>query len=263
MPTLLWDEAGTRVYESGIDRGVLYLSDGAGVVWNGLISVNEIVEENEISPTYFDGVKITEIVVPGNFAATMTAFTYPDEFLEFEGTVDIGNGLFATNQRQKRFGLSYRTMIDSDSDVQHYKIHILYNLLAVPSQKNYQTLSNSPNPIEFEWNLSAIPGEINGYRPSAHLIIDTRYMSPDLVRDIEGTLYGEGINSAVLPEIITLTNFISNWVIIRIVDNLDGTWTAIGPDTRITMLDATTFQILNANAEYIDGDTYVISTLTY
>ena len=263
MPTLLWDEAGTRVYESGVDRGVLFRADGTGIAWNGLISVNEHVEGNEISSTYFDGVKITEVVVPGDFAATLMAFTYPDEFSEFEGIVDIGNGLFAANQKQKRFGLSYRTMIENDSGEQDYKIHILYNLLAMPSQKSYQTASNVTNPIEFEWNISAIPGEIIGYRPSAHIIVDTRHMPPELVQDIENTLYGDGVTTPNLPEIITLTNFIADWVIIRITDNLDGTWTATGPDNRISMLDSTTFQILNGNAEFSDPDTYVISSLTY
>lgn len=262
MPTLVWDAPGERIYEYGVDRGVLYSSDGVGVAWNGLVSVDESVSGNENSPVYFDGVKINDIVVPGDFAASLKAYTYPDEFLEFEGVLEVGNGLFAANQYQRRFGLSYRTMINNDAGGEAYKIHILYNLTAVPSQKAFSSVP-SGNVTAFEWDIEAIPGEVPGFRPTAHIIIDTRKMDPLLVADIENTLYGDGESTPSLPPISTLTSFIADWVIIRITDNFDGTWTAEGPDHLITMLDATTFQIIQANAEYLDADTYVISTSTF
>lgn len=263
--TLVWDEIGTRFYEIGVDRGVLYLPDGNGVAWNGLISVNEKSDGNESIPIYFDGVKYSESLIPGDFAASLTAYTYPDEFLECEGILDVGNGLFTTNQQPSRFGLSYRTMIGDDIDGvnQYYKIHILYNLTAIPSQKNYQTIAGDSNAIAFEWNISSVPGEIPGFRPTAHVIFDTRHMSPLLLQDIENTLYGDGSTTPTLPPISTLISFIDAWVIMRITDNGDGSWTATGPDNMFSMLDATTFQITQANAEYLDADTYVISDLTY
>lgn len=265
MSTLIWDQPGTRFYESGIDRGVLYLPEGNGVAWSGLIAVNEKVVGNEATPLYFDGVKFADVLVPGDYAASISAFTYPDEFLQFEGTVEVANGLFVTNQPQNRFGLSYRTMVDDDEygNEQAYKIHVLYNLIAVPSQKNHQTLSANPNAIAFEWSITAIPGEIPGFRPTAHLIFDTRAMSPLLLADIENTLYGDGLTVPTLPDISTMVSFIGGWVIIRITDNGDGTWTAEGPDELITMLDATTFQITQANAVYLGVDKYAISSLTY
>jgi len=262
----MWDEVGTRFYETGVDRGVLYLTDGLGVPWNGLTSVTEKTSGSTESPLYFDGVKYGEHLAVGDFGATLKAYTYPDEFLEFEGVLDGGNGLFVTNQFPSRFGLSYRTKIGNDVDGLDagYKIHILYNLLAIPSQKGYNSLSdNAGNLSEFEWTLSSIPGEIEGFRPTSHIILDTRIMSPVLVADIETTLYGNEINAPYLPPISTLVSQISSWVIIRIIDNGDGTWTAEGPDDLISMLDATTFQIIQANAVYLDADTYAISDSTH
>lgn len=265
MTALVWDERGDRIFESGVDRGVLYLSDGQGIPWNGLISVNEGSPSNNASPVYYDGVKFADVLALGDFSASLKAYTYPDEFLEFEGTLEVGNGLFVTNQPVSRFGLSYRTKIGNDVDGQDhaYKIHVLYNLIAVPSEKSYETHSADSSAIEFEWTITAIPGEIERFRPTAHLIFDTRNMGALLLKDVEDVLYGNELNNATLPPISTLTSFINSWVIIRITDNGDGSWTATGPDEFITMLDATTFQIIQANAVYLDGDTYVISNSTY
>lgn len=265
MTAVVWDQVGTRYYEAGVDRGILYLPSGNGVPWNGLLSVNEQVSGNEGTPIYFDGIKYGSVMALGDFAATLRAYTYPDEFLQFEGTLYVGNGLFVTNQQTTRFGLSYRTKIGNDveGDDLGYKIHVLYNLTAVPAQRNFQTFTADHNALEFEWNISAIPGEVSGFQPTAHLIFDTRLMDPLLLADIENTLYGDELNDAALPELSSLTSFIGSWVIIRIIENFDGTWTAEGPDNLITMLDATTFEIIQANAEYLDANTYVISDTTH
>lgn len=263
MSLLVWDEIGTHFYEAGVDRGVLYLPDGNGVPWNGLINVTES-SENQATPVYFDGIKYADILTFGDFSGTIKAYTYPDEFLQFEGILEVGNGLFVNNQQPNRFNLSYRTRIGNDIDENYgYKIHILYNLIATPSEKSYDTMSVDKSAIEFEWSISAIPDKISGFKPTAHLIIDSRKMGPLLLQDIEDTLYGNEFDDAKLPPLSTLTSFIDNWVIIRITENGDGTWTATGPDNLITMLDATTFQIIQANARYLDADTYLISDLTY
>lgn len=264
MTAIIWDQPGERFYESGVDRGVLYLTTGLGVPWNGLVSVNEKSTSNDTQPVYFDGLKFEDLVVPGDYAGTISAYTYPDEFLEFEGVLEVGNGLFAANQQPGKFGLSYRTMIGNDEgDSSHYKIHILYNLTAIPSQKNFQSFSADPNVTVFEWSITGIPGEVPGFRATAHVIFDTRMMEGSLLTDIENTLYGDAVNPPTLPDISTLTSFVGSWVIIRITEFPDGTWTAEGPDAYITMLDATTFQINPANAVYLDADTYVISDSTH
>lgn len=264
MTAITWDDTGSRFYEAGVDRGVLYLPDGSGVPWNGLIAVNEKISGNEGTPIYFDGVKFANILAYGDFSATIQAFTYPDEFLQFEGVLEVANGMFITQQQQPRFNLSYRTMIGDDVDgiKNAYKIHVLYNLNATPAQKNHQTIVGS-NAMQFEWAITAIPGEVPGFLPTAHLIFDTRHMDTLLLSEIEARLYGTDLTEASLPELSTLTDFIAEWVVIRIIDNLDGSWTAIGPDELISMLDPTTFQIIQANATYLDADTYTISNKTF
>lgn len=264
MTTLQWDETGERVFEAGVDRGVLYLTDGSGVAWNGLLGVTEKVSGSSQDALYFEGVKYGDHVAIGDFAASLKAYTYPDEFLEFEGLDDVGNGLLVTGQPSGRFGLSYRTKIGNDVEGIDlgYKIHILYNLTATPSDKNYATLTGA-DAIEFEWALTAIPGEIPGYRPTAHLILDSRKMNSLLLSDIEDTLYGTDGTEPRLPSISTLVNFIDSWVIIRITDNFDGTWTAEGPDEYITMLEEDLFQITQANAVYLDPFTYRISSKSF
>lgn len=264
MTALVWAQEGARFYESGVDRGVLYLQDGNGVPWNGLLAVNEDSPVNDAAPVYFDGIKYADVLALGEFSGSLRAFTYPDEFLEFQGVLEVNNGLFVTNQHLNRFGLSYRTKIGNDQDEdQGYKIHILYNLLAVPSQKAYETQADEISAMEFEWTLTSIPEKAPGFEPTSHLIIDSRLIGPLLLKDIEDTLYGNEFDNAKLPPLSTLTSFIGEWVIIRITDNFDGTWTATGPDELITMLDSTTFQIIQANAMYSDEDTYTISDLTY
>lgn len=265
MTAIVWDQVGERGFEAGIDRAVLYLPDGSAHPWNGIVSVTERTEGNDIASMYYDGVKYADLLALGNYAATLRAYTYPDEFLPFEGIAEVGNGLFVTNQARPRFGLTYRTKVGSDTaDIDEaYKIHVLYNLTAVAADKNYETLTSDASAIQFEWSLTSIPEKIPGHRPTAHIIMDTRKMSPILLADLERTLYGDAFNAPKLPEISTLTNFIGEWVIIRITDNFDGTWTASGPDEFVFMLDGTTFQINQANAVYLDVNTYQISDLTY
>lgn len=264
MTAIVWDAIGERIYESGIDRGVLYVSNDFGVAWNGLISLNE-QNSSDDEPLYFDGVKYDSHRALSEFSATLAAYTYPDEFLEFEGVLYSGNGLYLTNQPTQSFGLSYRTKIGNDVDGLEagYHIHILYNLSASPSDKEYKTISDEATAMEFEWEISAIPVEIPGFRPTAHIILDSRKMSPLLLADLESTLYGTESEDPRLPPISTLVSFIDNWVIIRITDNGDGTWTAEGSDELISMLDSTMFQILQANTDTIDADTYYISDTTY
>lgn len=264
MTTLQWDQVGERTFETGVDRGVLYLPNVPGVAWNGLSSFSEKSSGNEPNGLYFDGVKYADTTNSQEFAGTLKAFTYPDEFLECEGIYEDVDGFFVTGQQPSRFGLSYRTLTGDDEDgVSGYKIHILYNLLAIPAGKAYQSASPSFEPVVFEWSLTAIPEAIAGFRPTAHFILDSRTMSPELLQDLENSLYGDGISEPNLPSASTLVSFISDWVLIRITDHGDGTWTAEGGDNLVYLTDATSFAINQANARYLDGDTYVISDLTY
>jgi hypothetical protein len=264
MTAIVWDQIGQRYYEAGVDRGVLYMPDGSGVGWNGLISVDEAFGGMEGAPIYFDGTKYASVSALGEYASTLKAYTYPDEFIQFEGIQEVGNGLYVTNQPSERFGLTYRTLMGNDVEGLDlgYKIHVLYNLTAVPSAKNYASLTTDSTVIEFQWALTSVPEETPGFRATAHLIFDSIEMPPDLLQNIEDILYGNEVNDPNLPPLSDFVGFIDNWVLIRIIDNLDGTWTAEGPDNLITMLDPTLFQIAQANVKYVDSVTYLITDTT-
>lgn len=263
MTEITWDDRGSRLYEVGLDRGVLYLVSGAAVAWNGLVSVSESLVGASQTPLYFNGQKYSDFLIPGDFAATMNAVTYPDELLELEGYGNSGTGLFVASQRAKRFGLSYRTLIGDDIEGLDfaYKIHILYNVVATVQNPRYQTLSDSNTPSEFSWSLSASPKPILGFRPSAHVVVDSRHVDPEVLADLERLLYGTAYS---LPRQLTPTQLLSYLertpTGISIIDHGDGTWSAAGPSTDITMTDATTFQIDNANSTVVDADTYTISS---
>jgi len=212
MTTLVWDDVGDKLYESGVERGVLYLTDGTGIAWNGLIKVEERFTGAQVTPFYWDGVKYNEIVSVSDFSALVRAYTYPDEFLEFEGIQEIDNGLFAGSQPFKSFGLSYRTRIGNDLDSQlGYKIHILAHLNAIPSNISYETNNPDINGIEFEWTVTAIPSRIPGYRPTAHLIFDTTKSSEEFITELEAILYGDEVMEAHLPSFESLVGLAESW----------------------------------------------------
>ncbi len=256
MTALAWDQVGDRVFQTGVDHGVLYLPDNSGVPWNGLVSVTEN-SNREVKTFYLDGVKYLEHHVPGDFAAELKAFTYPDEFDEING-LSASDGVVFHDQAPSRFGLSYRTLIGDDVEgiERGYKIHVLYNLMANPSSIEYGSLADQTDPVVFGWSLTGTPVAIAGRRATCHISIDSTKIHPSLLAIFEERLYGSNDTEPSLPSIVELLTFDD----ITIFDNEDGTWTAVGPDELITMLDDTTFQITEANATYLDEDTYEIST---
>jgi len=192
VATLVWDKLGQRLYEAGLDRGVFYKEDSTGVAWNGLTAIDETLDDVKTEPKYFDGVKYLDEAMVGDFAASLTAFTYPDEFLEYEGIIQLGDGLSVGDQRPKLFGLSYRTMVGNDLEGTDfgYKIHILYNLTAVPSSSTSQTIAETTTLKDFSWELYAVPEPVPGFRPTAHFILDSRFLPADILAVIEDILYG-------------------------------------------------------------------------
>ena len=261
MSKITWDQSGQRFYENGVSQGVLYCQDCKGVAWNGLISV-EVNSVDEADPVHMDGIKYTDIQTLGDFEGKITAFTYPDRFLEFEGFQESPGGLFMSSQPKDRFGLSYRTEISNDHGASiGYKIHLLYNLLAIPADKTYETLSLDTEPAEFEWDLTAVPEEVDGFRPTAYVISDSRKIDPHLLADIEDILYGDDDTDGVLPDLNGFVTYVRKWGRLIITDNGDGTWTADSPiEGMITMLDSTTFEITADTAVYLDAETYTISS---
>ena len=216
MPKLTWDDTGKRLYELGVDHGVLYVQGPtgtypAGVAWNGLVSVTESPSGAESNPQYADNIKYIDLISAEEFGGTIEAFTYPDEFGVCNGTASPSTGLVLGQQTRKRFGMSYRTKIGNDVDqMDHgYKIHLIYGALAAPSEKAYASINDSPEAITFSWEFSTIPVALTtgSYKPVASLTIDSTKVDPAKLALLEAELYGDETNPANLPlpdEIITM-----------------------------------------------------------
>jgi hypothetical protein len=199
---ITWHGSGERVFEGGIDRGVLYVSGNPGVPWIGLINVNQGQSGGETKPRYLDGKKISNRASPEDFEATIEAYTYPLEFERCEGTYRGENGLRVTQQRRKSFGMSYRSLVGNDVTgglSLGYKIHILYNLRAEPTDRGYRTLTDQSEPATFNWKITSRSADIPGYRPSSHFIIDTRDIPAELLQTLEDILYGNETTEPSLP----------------------------------------------------------------
>lgn len=201
MTRLNWGETGQRRFETGADRGVLYVPGFVGVPWNGLVSVQENSTGGEAQPYYLDGIKYLNVASKEEFEATIEAFSAPSEFGVCDGSVEIHNGLFITNQKRKPFGLSYRTLIGNDlkSTEYGYKLHFVYNALAAPSEKAFASLNDSPEPMVLSWGISTTPNLIPGYRPSAHLVIDSTKVTGYVLKLVEDVLYGTESEVPRLP----------------------------------------------------------------
>ena len=196
MAMLVWDKTGEHFYETGIDRGVLYVQESGayptGVAWNGLISVSESPSGAEANAVYADNIKYLSLMSAEEFGATIEAYTYPDEFMECDGSATLVTGVTVGQQSRKTFGMCYRTKLGNDVDLDEhgYKIHIIYGATASPSEKGYQTISDSPEAITFSWEVSTVPVNVAGMKPTASLVIDSTKADVAKLQALEKILYG-------------------------------------------------------------------------
>lgn len=217
---LVWDEIGKRFYETGVDHGVLYIpdSDGAyvdGVAWNGLVSVSESPSGAEPSAQYADNMKYLNLFSAEEFSATIEAFTYPVEFAQFDGLGVPTPGISVGQQNRKAFGLSYRTQIGNDLEGNDYgyKIHLIYGCMASPSEKAFNTVNDSPEPITFSWDVSTTPvvvGTVDDvvYKPTSQITIDSTLVDADALAALEQILYGDtGVDPALPLPATVITMF--------------------------------------------------------
>lgn len=206
MAPLTWDLVGERVYETGVDHGVLYLPDDAGVynegyAWNGLVTVTESPSGAEASPQYADNIKYLNIISAEEFGATIEAFTYPEEFGQCDGTALPAPGVAIGQQGRKIFGLSYRSRVGNDVEGSDfgYKLHLIYGAQAAPSEKAYATINDSPEAITFSWEITTTPVPVTDYKPTSLIVIDSTKVDPGDLAALEALLYGEGATEAALP----------------------------------------------------------------
>jgi hypothetical protein len=206
MSKLVWDKTGERYYETGVKQGVLYPQgeDGAytkGVAWNGLTAVTESPSGAEANPLYADDIKYLNLISAEEFGATIEAYTYPDEFAECDGSAEIAPGVSIGQQKRKAFGLSYRTSLGNDVDgADHgYKLHLVYGAIAAPSEKAYATINDSPEAITFSWEVTTTPVAVEGFKPTAHLEINSTKVDATKLKALEAILYGSESEEAKLP----------------------------------------------------------------
>lgn len=197
MSKLVWDKTGERLYETGVDRGVLYVqSNGTypnGVAWNGLTAVTESPSGAEPTPLYADNIKYLNLISAEEFGCTIEAYTYPEEFAECDGSAELATGVTIGQQARKTFGLSYRTKIGNDAagDKFGYKLHLIYGGLASPSEKAYASINDSPEAITFSWEVSTTPVSVDGHSPTASITIDSTKVEPTKLAALEEILYGK------------------------------------------------------------------------
>lgn len=220
MSMLTWNPTGERIYETGVEKGVLYpLVDGAystGVAWNGLSAVTESPSGAEATAIYADNIKYLNLISTEEFACTIEAYTYPDEFAKCDGSIEIAPGVFAGQQNRQTFGLAYKTLIGDDEDGtdRGYKIHLVYGAKAAPSEKGYATENDSPEAITFSWEVSTTPVTVTTktddgatIKPLAIITIDSTKTATGKMAALEALLYGTADTEPSLPlpdAIITL-----------------------------------------------------------
>lgn len=211
MAALIWDAVGERLYETGTDHGVLYPWDktansgaggyGAGVAWNGLTGVSEAPSGAETTSLWADNIKYLNLLSTEEFSGTITAYMYPDEFAECDGSAFVQTGVAIGQQSRKTFGLAYRTILGNDSETNDYseKIHLVYGCTASPSSKDYKTVNDSPEAIEFSWEFKTTPVPVTGYKPTATIVIDKSKVDGTKYDSFKEIIYGNATDNARLP----------------------------------------------------------------
>lgn len=213
MSKIVWDQTGERLYETGVKNGVLYVQDSAGkypkgVAWNGLTNVTESPSGAESTALYADDIKYLNLVSAEEFGGTIEAYMYPDEFAECDGSASIATGVYIGQQNRKTFGFCYRTTIGNDvnSNGHGYKLHLVYGALASPSEKAYETINDSPDAITFSWEFSTTPVNVEGFKPTASITIDSTKADPAKLAALEKILYGDDTDGEArlpLPDEVT------------------------------------------------------------
>ena len=206
MAKLVWDESGKRIYETGVQKGVLYVQNEGGtypkgVAWNGLTAVTESPSGAEATPLYADDIKYLELRSAEEFGATIEAYTYPEEFEACDGSASLAKGVSIGQQDRKAFGLCYRTVVGNDvqGNAHGYKLHLIYGAVAAPSEKAYATVNDSPEAVTFSWEITTTPVEMEGFKPTASITIDSTKVDAETLKTLETKLYGDASNEAQLP----------------------------------------------------------------
>jgi hypothetical protein len=268
MTKLSWDDVGERLYETGVDRGVLFIPNGSGiyddgVAWNGLTTVTEKPSGADANPQFADNIKYLNLIAAEEFGATLEAFTYPDEFAQFDGLATPQPGIVVGQQSRKTFGLCYRTKLGNDLDGSDhgYKLHLVYGLQAAPSEKAYATINDSPEALSFSWELTSTPVSVTSLKPTSLIVVDSTVVGPTALAALELALYGDvGIDPALpLPDaVIALFAGSITEVTANAPTYVSGTHTiTIVATTGVTYYNETLGTVYATGAHVITADTLI------
>lgn len=210
MPRLVWDASGEKMFETGVDHAVLYRYSTATKkydkpsAWNGITGITESPSGAEANPQYADNIKYLNLISAEDFGGTIEAFMYPDEFALCDGSAELSPGIMIGQQNRETFGLSYRTKVGNDTVGQDYgyKLHLIYGCLASVSERAYSTINDSPEANTFSWDFTTTPVNVEGFKPTAIVTIDTTKLDENgkiKLKDLEDILYGTEEASAYLP----------------------------------------------------------------
>lgn len=255
MTRLVWSEEAERTCENGLDRGVLYVAGYGGVPWNGLISITEKPSRNEVRKYYMDGETFLNLGTREEFDFTIEAFACPKIFELCDGYTQPVPGLYLSAQSRAVFGLSYRTVVGVD----HYKLHIVYNAVAKSANRSRTTMDTNVRPVRLVWDATSKPESVSGYLSTAHFVIDTRDAYPLRVSQVEDILYGSPSNTARLPTVPELFDILGEPVDLTVTDNLDGTYTLVGPRESL-VVGTNDFELTWSTAIYVDEHSYTITS---
>jgi len=258
---LTWDNPNERYYAHGLDRGVLYIPGRDPIPWNGLTGFDE-GSGGVTSMLYRDGVVYLADVDASDFTGQLTTLFYPNAFGECVGIPEAADGFFVDNQKPKRFGFSYRTLVGSGTkgDMFGYQIHMVYNCMASIGSRNRKTIGANTDPTEFSFDIVCTPVKLPGYRPTAHYVIDTRDMSSATIVELENILYGDGVTPGVLPVPEVIFDILNFGAAIVVTSYANGTFMVEASNANIDMLDDYHFQVNNINSTVPDvNGEYIIS----
>lgn len=205
MSKLVWDQAGQRTYETGVEQGALYLLESGayvnGEAWNGLISVTESPSGAEPTALYANDAKYLELMSNEEFGGTIEAYTYPDGFAKCNGSLELATGVRINQQTRATFGLVYKTLIGNDEKGNDYgyKLHLVYGAKASPSEKANNTVNESPEAATMSWEFSTTPVSVAGFKPTSHLEISSVTADAEKLKALEAVLYGSESEDARLP----------------------------------------------------------------
>ena len=208
MSKLVWDETGSRFYETGVTHGVLYQQDetGAypkGVAWNGLTAVTESPSGAEETALYADNMKYASLRSAETLGMTIEAYQYPVEFEECDGSAAALDGVYIGQQTRRPFGFVYRTEIGNDTASEKddgYKLHLVYGCTAAPSEAQHQTINDSPDAVTMSWEITTNPVAVKGYKPTASITIDsTKVKDKSKLAALEDILFGKDDVEPRLP----------------------------------------------------------------